>query len=291
MIAFAAQRGGQTRVYLSTRRASSSRFSTPRVVRGSGSARSLTVSVNDRGRWVLAYVFGSGRTRTVEARIGTISGSVGRLQTVGRQLGIARLDAIVAPTGRSTVTWATHDGGEEQNEPTQLRTNVAPAGRTTFAGQVVLDRAEPGALATEPAPPSLAAAPDGTTLVGYTLSGRYVAPGVAGNANAVTPARVSVQDRDARFTTPQELAADGVVGEVAARADGTFAVPCVQGAVLEPTAATLLVALGRTTFTAEQVAQDALLHSAVAFEPGTEGGPVVLYARAMGGAATSRRSG
>jgi hypothetical protein len=289
VIAFAEQRSGQTRVYLSTRRASSSRFTTPRVVRGSGSARSLAVSVNDRGRWVLAYVFASGRAWTIEARIGTTSGSVGRLQTVGRQLGIARLDAIVAATGRTTVAWATHDGGEEQNEPTQLRTNVAPAGRTTFAGQVVLDRAEPGALATEPAPPSLAAASDGTTLVGYTLSGRYVGTGVAGNANTLTPARVSVQDRDARFTAPQELTADGVVGAVAARADGTFAVPYVQGAELEPAAAPLFVALGRTTFTTEQVADDALLESAVAFEPGTQGAPVVLYTRATGGAAISRR--
>jgi hypothetical protein len=289
VIAFAEVRGGQTRVYLSTRRASAARFTTPRVVRGSGSARSLAVSVNDRGRWVLAYVFGSGRTRTVEARIGTTAGSVGRLQTVGRQLGIARLDAIVAPTGRTTVAWTTHDGGEEQNVPTQLRTNVAPAGRTTFAGQVVLDRAEPDALGTEPAPPSLAAAPDGTTLVGYTLSGRFAGTGVAGDANTLTPARVSVQDRDARFTAPQQLAIDGVVGDVAARADGTFAVPFVEGAKLEPAAATLRVALGRTTFAAEPVAADALLESAAAFEPGPEGAPVVLYTRAPGGAAISRR--
>jgi hypothetical protein len=290
VIAFAEERGGATRVFLSTRRASSSRFSTPRVVRGGGSARSLAVSVNDRGRWVLAYVFGAGRTRTVEARIGTVSGAVGSLQTIGRQLGIARLDAIVAPTGRTTVAWATHDGGEEQNEPTELRTNVASAGRTRFAGQVVLDRAAPGAVATEQAPPSLAASPDGTTLVGYTLSGRFVGTGIAGDANSITPARVSVQDADARFTAPQELAADGVVGRVAARADGTFAVPYVQGAALEPTAAPLFVALGRATFTAERVADDALLESAVAFEPGTEGAPVVLYTRLVG-AAMSRRGG
>jgi len=289
VIAFAEERGGRTRVHVSIRHASSSRFSIPRVVRGSGSARSLSVSVNDRGRWVLAYVFGSGRTCTVEARIGTTSGSIGRLQTVGRQLGIARLDAIVAATGRTTVAWATHDGGEEQNEPTQLRTNVAPAGRATFAGQVVLDRAQAGAVATGPAPPSLAAAPDGTTLVGYTLSGRYAGTGVAGDANTLTPARVSVQDRDGRFTTPQQLTADGVVGDVAARPDGTFAVPYAQGAELEPTAAPLFVALGRTAFTVEQVADDALLESAAAFEPGTEGAPVVLYTRATGGAAISRR--
>jgi hypothetical protein len=290
VIAFAEERGGVTRVFVSTRRASSSRFTTPRVVRGSGSARSLAVSVNDRGRWVLAYVFGAGRTRTVEARIGTVSGAVGRLQTVGRQLGVARLDAIVAPTGRTTVAWATHDGGEEQNEPTQLRTNVAPAGRTTFAGQVVLDRAAPGAVATEQAPPTLAAAPDGTTLVGYTLSGRFVTPGVAGDSNTITPARVSVQDDAARFMAPQELSPDGVVGKVAARADGTFAVPYIEGAPLEPTASPLFVALGRTAFTAERVAGDALLESAVAFEPGTEGAPVVLYTR-LAGAAISRRAG
>ena len=155
----------------------------------------------------------------------------------------------------------------------------------------MLDRAEPGAVATEPAPPSLAAAPDGTTIVGYTLSGRYVGTGVVGNASTATPARVSVQDRDARFTAPQELAADGVVGEVAARADGTFAVPFAQGAELEPRVAPLFVALGRTTLTAERVAEDALLESAVAFEPGPQGAPVVLYTRAAGGAAISRRGG
>jgi hypothetical protein len=102
---------------------------------------------------------------------------------------------------------------------------------------------------------------------------------------------VSVQDRDARFTAPQELTADGVVGKVAARADGTFAVPYAQGAELQPTAAPLFVALGRTAFTAERVAPDALLESAVAFEPGTEGAPVVLYTCVTGGAAISRRGG
>jgi hypothetical protein len=169
VIAFAAeQRGGQTRVYLSTRRASSSRFGTPRP-RPRPRQRPLTRRLGQRPRPLGARpCLRLGRTRTIEARIGTTSGSVGRLQSVGRQLAVARLDAIVAPTGRTTVAWATHDGGEEQNEPSELRTNVAPAGRTTFAGQVVLDRADPGALATEPAPPSLAAAPDGTTLVGYT---------------------------------------------------------------------------------------------------------------------------
>src|SRR3954451_21716839 len=209
VVAFAEERGGSTRVWLSTRRGVSSRFTTPQVIRGTGSARSLAVSVNDRGRFVVAYVFGAGRTRTVEARIGTVAGSPGRLQTVGSPLGIARPHAIVARTGRPTVAWATHGGGEEQNEPTQLRTNVAPAGRTTSAGQSVLDRAAPGARATAPAPPSLAAAPDGTTAVGYTLSGRFEGTGVIGDANFVTPARVSVQDRDAAFGTPQELAAHG----------------------------------------------------------------------------------
>ena len=286
VIAFAEDLGGRTLVWLSTRRAGASRFTAPRAVRGSGSARSLAVSVNERGRWVLAYAFGAGSTRTVEARIGTTSGAVGGLQTVGRQLGTARVDAVVAPTGRTTVAWATHDGGEEQDEPTQLRTNVAPAGRTTFAGQVVLDRAAPGAVFPEPSSPSLAAAPDGTTLVGYTLSGRF-----AGD-DALTPARVSVQDRDARFTTPQELAADGVVGDVAARADGTFAVPYVTGAPLEGGPSPLFVSLGRTTFTPELVADDADEDAAAAFAPGPAGAPVVLYTtQRASGAALSRRAG
>jgi hypothetical protein len=294
VIAFAEERRGSTRVWLATRRPSSSRFTTPQIIRGTGSARSLAVSVNDRGRFVVAYVFGSGRTRTVEARIGTVGGSPGRLQTVGRQLGIARLDAIVARTGRTTVAWATHDGGEEQNEPTQLRTNVAPAGRTTFAGQSVLDRAAPGAVATEPAPPSLAAAPDGTTAVGYTLSGRFEDTGTAAGANFVTPARVSVQGRDAAFGTPQELAADGVVGRLAARADGTFAVPYATGVPAEPAPAQLRVSLrapGATAFgPGEIVADDALQDAAIAFEPGPLGAPVVLYELAgNGGAAISRR--
>jgi hypothetical protein len=295
VIAFAEDRGGRTRLWLSLRRSSSSSFSAPSVVRGSGSVRSLAVGVNDRGRWVLAYVFGAGATRTVEARLGTTAGTVGRLQTAGRQLGLATVDAVVAPTGRATVAWATHDGGEEQNEPTQLRTNVAPAGRGTFAGQVVLDRAAPGALATEPAGPSLAAAPDGTTAVGYTLSGRFVGTGVLGDANTVTPARVAVQDAAARFGAPQELAADGVVGRIAARADGAFAVPYATGVTLDPTPAPLAVALrapDSPAFSAgEPVATDAGEASAVAFEPGPAGAPVVLYVRAAGqGAAISRRA-
>lgn len=296
VIAFAENRGGSTRVWLSLRRAGSSRFTKPRVVRSSGSARSLAVSVNDRGRWVLAYALGGGGRRVVEARIGTTSGRIGALQRAGTQLGRATVAAVVAPTGRATVAWTTHDLGEEQNDPTELRTTVAPAGRTTFAGQVVLDRAARGALFTEPAGPSLAAAPDGTTVVGYTLSGRYVQPGGAGTANVLTPARVSVQDDAARFTTPQELTPDGVVGQVAARADGTFAVPYVQGAPLEPADSPVLVALrgpGDAAFGAgELVAPDAGEASAAAFEPGASGAPVVLYVKGRAaGAALSRRAG
>ncbi|WP_205698753.1 hypothetical protein [Conexibacter sp. SYSU D00693] len=296
IIAFAEERGGSTRLWLSTRRAGASRFTTPRVVRGSGSVRSVAVSVNDRGRFVLAYVFGAGRTRTVEARLGTTGGSLGGVQTVGNQLGIASAAAVIAPTGRATVAWATHDGGEEQNEPTEVRTNVAPAGRATFAGQTILDRAAPGALATEPSPPSLAAAPDGTTVLGYTLSGRYVGTGTPGDANTVTAARVSVQDAAARFTAPQELASDGVVGQVAARADGTFAVPYATGVPLEGGPSPLFVALrapGAATFGAgELVAEDADEDAAVAFEPGASGAPVVLFTRARAsGAAIARRAG
>ncbi len=296
VIAFAEDRGGVTRVWLSVRRASSGRFSTPRVIRGSGSARSLAVSVNARGQWVVAYVLGAGAKRTVEARIGTVAGRVGSLQTVGRQLGIARLDAVVAATGRTTVAWTTHDGGEEQNVPSELRTNVAPAGRTTFAGEVVLDRAAPGALATEPGPPWLAAAPDGRTLVAYELSGRYAAGGTAADANAITPVRVSLQDAAARFAAPQELAADGVAGRPAARADGTFAVPYVTPVPLEVAPSALLVRLaapGAAAFgPGELVADDAEQDAAVAFEAGPGGAPVVLYPRSGArGAAVARRAG
>lgn len=295
VIAFAEDRGGVTRVWVATRTPGAPRFTTPRVVRGSGSARSVAVSVNDRGRWVLAYVLGNGRTRTVEARLGTTAGSVGRLQTVGRQLGLARLDAVIASTGRATLAWTTHDGGEEQNVPTELRTTVAPAGRATFAGEVVLDRGAPDALATEPAPPSLVAAPDGRTLVAYTLSGPYVGTGVRGDANAATPVRVSLQDAAARFGTPQELTPDGVAGTAAVRADGTFAVPFVSPVPLEAAPSALLVALagpGATAFATERVADDAQQDAAVAFEPGAAGAPVVLYPRVGGaGAALVRRAG
>lgn len=291
VLAFAEDLGGRTRVWLSTRRAGSSRFTTPRAVRGSGSARSLAVSVNDRGRWVLAYAYGAGSERTVEARLGTTSGTIGPLRRVGNQLGRATVAAVVARTGRTTVAWATHDLGEEQDVPTQLRTNVAPAGRTTFAGQVVLDRAEPRALSTEPAGPSLAAAPDGTTVVGYTLSGRSASTG-----DVATPARVSVQDDAARFAAPQALSGDGVVGQVAARADGTFVVPFVDGAPLEPAPSPLHVALRRPRASAfgpaELVAGDAAVDSAAAFEPGPAGAPVVLYVRSgQRGAAVARRAG
>jgi hypothetical protein len=291
VIAWVEERGGSTRVWLSVRRAGASRFTSPRVIRGSGSARSVAVSVNDRGRYVVGYVFGAGSTRTVEARIGTTAGTVGALQTVGRQLGIARLAAVVATTGRTTLAWTTRDGGEEQDEPTQLRTNVAPAGRTTFAGQVVLDRAADAAVFTEPSPPTLAAAPDGRTLVGYTLSGRFEADG---SEDAVTPGRISVQDADARFTTPRELGADAVVGQVAARADGTFAVPFVRGAPLDRAASPLLVALvapgSADPGPAETVTEDAGRESAAAFEPGPSGAPLVLYTRAReAGAAIARR--
>jgi hypothetical protein len=296
--AFIEERGGSsaTRVWLSTRRPASSRFSTPTVIRGTGSARSVAVSVNDRGRYVVAYAYGAGGKRTVEARIGTTGGRVGPLRTVGGQLGRARVDAVVARTGRTTVAWTTRDLGEEQNKPTQLLANVAPAGRSTFAGQVVLDRAAPGAMGTEAAPPSLAAAPDGTTVVGYTLSGRFAGGGTAADANFVTPARVSVQDRDARFGAPQELAADGVVGRVAARSDGSFAVAYVTGAPERGGPSPLYVALrgaGASAFAAgELVAEDAEQDAAVAFTPGPSGAPVVLFTRADArGAAIARRSG
>jgi hypothetical protein len=298
IVAFAEQRsgGGSTRVWVSTRRASSSRFTTPRVIRGSGSARSLAVSINDRGRWIVAYGIGASG-HSIEARLGTLSGGVGKLEHLGPHLGIASVTAIVAQTGRTTVAWATHDGGEEQNKPTEIRVAVLPAGRQIFRSPVLLDRGEAaGVLATEPAPPSLAAAPNGTTVLGYTLSGRFVGTGVAGDANAVTPARASVQDASARFGPPQELAADGVVGRVAARADGTFAVPYAQGVTLEPSASPLFVALrmnGAPAFApGELVATDAADLSAAAFEPGATGAPVVLYLRAQqGGAALSRRAG
>lgn len=292
IIAFAEDRGGATRLWLATRRAGASRFATARVVRGSGSARSVAVSVNDRGTWVLAYALSSSKDRAVEARIGTTAGRTGAVQKLGDEIGVAALAAVVAPSGRTTVAWTTHDGGEEQNEPTQLRTNVAPAGRSTFAGQTVLDRAAPGALATEPSPPSLAAAPDGTAIVGYTLSGTFSGDGTAAGANALTPAKVAVQGADARWDPPVLLAEDGVVGQVAARADGTFGVPYVTGVPLEGGASPLRVALGRSTFTSEAVAEDAGEDSALAFEPGAAGAPVVLYTRQRAtGAAVSRRGG
>lgn len=283
VIAFAEERGGRTRVFVSVRRAGASRFTTPRVVRGSGSARSLAVSVNDKGRWVLAYsIVGIGGPRPVEARIGTTSGSVGPLQRLGNQLGSTRVAAVVAPTGRTTVAWATHDTGIEQNDPTSVRTNVAPAGRATFAGQTLLDRAAPNALSTEPAGPTLAAAPDGTAVLGYTLSGTFTAD------DARTPAKVAVQDADARWRTPQTLADDGVVGQVAARNDGTFAVPYVTGAPLEGGPSPLFVALGKTAFTGELVADGADQASTVAFAPGGE--PTVLFTlQRASGAAISRR--
>lgn len=100
-------------------------------------------------------------------------------------------------------------------QPTQLGTNVAPAARTTFAGQVVLDRAAPGALATEPGPPSLAASRDGRhrRLHARRPLRRHRRRRRREHDHA---ARVSVQDRDGRFTRPQELAADGGGGAVAA---------------------------------------------------------------------------
>lgn len=285
VIAFAEERGGRTRVFVSVRRAGRSRFTTPRVVRGSGSARSLAVAVNDEGRWVLSYsIVAIGGPRVVEARIGTSDGRVGPLQRIGTHLGATSVAAVVAATGRTTVAWATHDTGIEQNDPTELRTNVVPAGRATFAGQTVLDRAAPNALSTEPSPPTLAAAPDGTAIVGYTLSGTFTAD------DARTPAKVAVQDREARWHAPVTLAEDGAVGQVAARADGTFAVPFATGVPLEGGPSPLFVALGRTAFTPELVAPDADEDSAVAFAP--DGSASVLYTLAgNGGAALSRRGG
>jgi hypothetical protein len=298
IVAFAEQRSnGGTRVWVSTRRSSSSRFTTPRVIRGSGSARSLAVSIDDRGHWVVAYGLGASGGHWIEARIGALSRGIGRLTRVGDQLGTATVTALVARTGRTTVAWATHDGGEEQNQPTEIRAAVLPAGRRTFRDEAVVDRGAPGGvLASEPAPPTLAAGPDGTTILAYSLSGPYAGGGSAGTTNAVTPVRVSVQDAAARFAIPQELTADGVVGKAAARADGTFAVPYVQGVPLEPSASPVFVSLrpkGATAFGAgELVATDAAELSAAAFEPGAIGAPVVLYLKAKEtGAALSRRSG
>jgi hypothetical protein len=292
VLAFVEERGGASRVFASWRRAGASRFTAPQVLRGTGSSRSVAVAVDARGRFVVAWTRGGGGRRTVEARLGTTARGTRNLQEVGRSLGFADVTAAVAPTGRTTVAWTTRDVGIEQNRPTEVRANVAPAGRTTFAGQVVVDRgAERVTLQSAPSGPSLAAAPDGTTILAYTLGGPYS----AARQDAITPVRVSVQDRAARFGAPQELVDDGVGGQAAAREDGTFAVPYVVGAPLEPEPSELRVALrepGATAFAAgELVAADAGGASAAAFEPGPVGAAWVAYLRTgVDGAAVSRRA-
>jgi hypothetical protein len=269
--------GSETRLLVSTRRPPSSRFSAPRVIRGIGRQSSIAVGVNERGRIVVAYQQDDLRSpggRRIEARAGGTADGVRSLQRIGTTLGRSQVEALVAPTSRTTVAWATADAGEEQNEPTQVRAAVAPAGSFAFRGEQLVDRG-PSGIEQADGPLSMDADDRGGAVIAYTLNGPF------SGGDERTAVRVALQDASARFGAPQELSADGIAGQVAVRADGAAAVPYVEGARFDALSP-LKVALrapGQPTFaTLEDVAPDAAPQvPAAAFEPGASGTVDVLY--------------
>ncbi|PTL58855.1 hypothetical protein [Paraconexibacter algicola] len=281
--------GGRSRLWFTTRRAGGT-FQTPRIIRGTGSQRSVSVSVNDRGRYVVAWSQNGTGDPRVEARMGRTSGRGNGLLNAGPSLGVARVSTLVTGTGRTTVAWGTEDGGEEQNEPTEIRAAVAPSTSFVLRPSTQIDRAADGALEGDVPSPSLAAGASGTTTIAYTLSGRFV------DNDARTPVRVSRQDARAVFGAPAELTADGTHGEITASPDGTVTVPYVLGAQLPFTDLPLQVARRTSVESAfgapEEVTTDASPFVVSASAPGTSGAPQILYVRgAAKDVALTRRAG
>jgi hypothetical protein len=272
-----ARPGPDTRLLVAFRRRSASRFGAPRVIRGSGIQSSVAVGVNERGRIVVAYQQDDLRSpggRRVEARLGGTAGGVHALQRIGTTLGRARIEAAVAPTSRTTVAWTTADAGEEQNEPTQVRAAVAPAGSLTFRHEQLIDRG-PSGIAQGDGPLSLATDAHGGAVIAYTLNGPFI------EGDERTAVRAALQDASARFGAPQELTADGIAGRVAVGADGAAAVPYVDGARFDAPSP-LRVALrapGQPAFASvEEVAADAAPHvPSAALEPDPARTTDVLY--------------
>ncbi|WP_205695988.1 hypothetical protein [Conexibacter sp. SYSU D00693] len=287
-VAYVERHGDGTRTLLSVRRPSSTRFSTPRVIRGSGLMRSVAVAVGASGRVVVAYNRNARGSRRVEGRLAGTGDTVRGLQDLGPSLGSSDVQAVVGG-GRVTVAWATRDVGIEQNQPTQVHAAVVPAGGQAFRDPQELDRG-PAGIEQAVGPLSLGADARGRAVVSYTLNGPF-----AGN-DARTAVRAAVQGADGRFAAPQTLTEDGIGGRLAVRADGAAVVPFVEGARFGAATSPLRAAVlapGQAQFSGvEEVAADAADQvPAAAFEPGAAGVPDVLYvARDQAGALSIRFS-
>ncbi len=215
------------RVWLS-RRSGSGRFTTPKVIRGTGQISGLSAAVNNQGSFVVVWNrFTRAGGAKVEARTGTyVRGVTALTQVLGPGSDVTTTAAGSAANGRLTVAWTTQDGGEELNTPLKVYGAVRPAGRSAFGAAQVLDTSGPGI--ERPDGDISMAVSSTTAVIGYTLSGGYDSV----HDTEVTPVKAVGVDIHGRFEAPQQLAATGHNGTVAMRSDGTALIPVlVPGAV------------------------------------------------------------
>ena len=172
----------------------------------------------------VALAFAPDRTLLVvwaldfEVHAALVSPTGTRRLTLGKTNEITLTAAEIAANGRAIVAWTTIDGGEERNTARRVYAVMGERGR--FGPRRLVDRARVidsnGFVADPQASIRLAAAPDGRALLqwGMVTAGR----GRFNYRNAVRSAEAAPHGR---FGKPRRLAAKGLPGDVALRADGT----------------------------------------------------------------------
>lgn len=208
----------RSRLYVSQRRAGG-RFGRPTVIVGSGfvDSASLAVAVSRGGDIVVAFARrlpGKPPTkRRVQARVRRHGHSIGSIEDLGVNRGVAQIDAAMGAAGRTTVAWQTFDTGEEVNEPTRVYGAVRPAGPRHFRRTATLDPG--GSIGGVDATIAVAAAQDGRATVAWTQRrGPRSAPRF--------PVRFADVGLDAHFGASRDLAgAEGAVRDVAVARYGT----------------------------------------------------------------------
>ena len=182
------------------------RFGRARMLR-TGRISALAMDLGEGGDLLVTYRRG-GR---IEARVQRAGKPMGAVQDLGVARQQTELTAAVAPTGRMLVAWGERVNGGRLQTPYVIRAAIHPAGPRRFRAATVLDDS-----ASQAGPTSVVAAigPDGTATVAWCdtrFDGqRFI--------NAVMAATTG---SDARFATPEQLAPDGTMGDVAINARGT----------------------------------------------------------------------
>jgi hypothetical protein len=261
------------------------RFSRPRTVATfplpTRDSQAVTLAYGPRGELLVAYGIGRRTGRSlrvaVAARVRRPGGRFDRAQVLGPRQALTDLAAAVAPDGRMAVVWGSQDSGEEAGRPWIVRAALRSPPRR-FAAASVLDPGEtpervPGHLA-------VVTAPDGSATAVWGNVRRR-------GSDAQFPIRTATAPPRGGFGPVTELAGMGVIGSVAAAANGATLVTWTNQALgyvpPSPEQGDVLAALrpaGVPAFGAPETVSSAALEdgfpAAAAFDPRTHR-PTVIW--------------